>query len=219
MKAIIFDVDGTLVDSVDLHAEAWRQAFERFGKSIDFDAVRNQIGKGGNELMPHFFGKKELEEFGDEMKDFRAKLFKEKFIQRVKPFPNVRDLMLRVKDDNKMIAVGSSAHKDELEHYLDLVKITDLLDVTTSADDIERAKPHPDIFQYITNKLDVLPSDLLVVGDSPYDAEAAGKAQIQAIGVRCGGFDESALYEAGMIALYDDPNDILRQYQSAIQAR
>ncbi len=219
MKAIIFDVDGTLVDSVDLHAEAWRRAFERFGKNIDFNAVRNQIGKGGNELMPHFFGKKELEEFGTEMKEFRGKLFKEKFIQKVKPFPKVRDLMLRLKEDEKLIAVGSSAHKDELDHYLELVDIKDLLDATTSADDIERAKPHPDIFQYITTKLDVLPGNLLVVGDSPYDAEAAGKAQIQTIGVRCGGFDEAALYEAGMIALYDDPADILRQYQSALQNR
>ena len=219
MKAVIFDVDGTLVDSVDLHAEAWQQAFAKFGKNIDYQAVRDQIGKGGNELMPHFFGKKELEEIGDDMKEFRGTLFKEKFIDKVKPFPQVRELLLRLKDEGKKIAVGSSAHKDELMHYLDLVGIKDLLDLTTSADDIEKAKPHPDIFKYILDKLALLPSDTIVVGDSPYDAEAAGRAQVQAIGVRCGGFDETALFEAGMLALYDDPADIFRQYESALQKR
>jgi len=219
MKAVIFDVDGTLVDSVDLHAEAWRQAFAKYGKNINFQAARDQIGKGGNELMPHFFGKKELEQFGSEMKEFRAKLFKDKFIDKVKPFPEVRELLLRIKKEGKKIAVGSSAHKDELEHYLKIADIKDLVDITTSADDIERAKPHPDVFQFILRKLDLLPGDTIVVGDSPYDAEAAGKAQIQTIGVRCGGFDENTLYEAGVIAIYDSPADILRQYQSALQHR
>ncbi|MBX9571949.1 MAG: HAD family phosphatase [Candidatus Obscuribacterales bacterium] len=219
MKAVIFDVDGTLVDSVDLHAEAWRQAFAKYGKNINFQAARDQIGKGGNELMPHFFGKKELEQFGSEMKEFRAKLFKDKFIDKVKPFPEVRELLLRIKKEGKKIAVGSSAHKDELEHYLKIADIKDLVDITTSADDIERAKPHPDVFQFILRKLDLLPGDTIVVGDSPYDAEAAGKAQIQTIGVRCGGFDENTLYEAGVIAIYDSPADILRQYQSALQRR
>lgn len=126
---------------------------------------------------------------------------------------------MRIKKEGKKIAVGSSAHKDELEHYLKIADIKDLVDITTSADDIERAKPHPDVFQFILRKLDLLPGDTIVVGDSPYDAEAAGKAQIQTIGVRCGGFDENTLYEAGVIAIYDSRADILRQYQSALQRR
>src|SRR2546423_1025712 len=99
IKAVIFDIDGTLVDSVDMHAQAWKEAFEHFGKKIPFDEVRHQIGKGGDQLMPVFFSKKELDAFGKEMEKYRGDLYKRDFIQRVRPFPHVRDLFQRIRDE------------------------------------------------------------------------------------------------------------------------
>ena len=112
-----FDIDGTLVDSVDLHARAWQEAFKKFGKEIPFAEVRRQIGKGGDQLLPVFFSKKELDEFGEEMEEYRGELFKKEYMSRVKAFPKVRELFERIKADGKKIALASSAKKDELSTY------------------------------------------------------------------------------------------------------
>ena len=95
IKAVIFDIDGTLVDSVDLHAQAWKEAFKHYGKDIPFEQVRHQIGKGGDQLMPVFFSSEELEEFGEEMEEYRSELFRRDFLPRVRPFPKVRELFER----------------------------------------------------------------------------------------------------------------------------
>ncbi len=147
IKAVIFDVDGTLVDSVDLHARAWQEAFDRFGKKIPFEQVRSQIGKGGDQLMPVFFSKQELEEFGEEMEKFRGDLFKREYLPRVKAFPDVRELFERVRREGQRIALASSAKEDELKTYKKIARIEDLVEEETSADDAEKSKPHPDIFE------------------------------------------------------------------------
>src|SRR5438270_12398201 len=101
IKAVIFDIDGTLVDSVDLHARAWAAAFEHFGKKIPFEEVRHQIGKGGAQLMPVFFSKEALDEFGEEMEEYRSRLYKREYLPRVRPSPHVRDMYLRIRADGK----------------------------------------------------------------------------------------------------------------------
>src|SRR5688572_31724390 len=109
VMAIIFDIDGTLIDSVDLHAQAWQLAFKHFGRDIPFEKVRKQIGKGGDQLMPVFFTRKELDEFGDDIEEFRGKVFKREFLPRVRPFPKVRELFERILAHGKKIVLGSSA--------------------------------------------------------------------------------------------------------------
>ena len=94
IKAVIFDIDGTLVDSVDLHARAWQEAFRRFGKEIPYERVRHQIGKGGDQLMPVFFSAEELDRFGEEMEKYRGELFKREYLPQVRAFPRVRELFL-----------------------------------------------------------------------------------------------------------------------------
>src|ERR1700754_217073 len=108
IEAVIFDVDGTLVDSVDLHARAWQEAFAKFGKDVRYEAVRSQIGKGGDQLIPVFLSGEEQERFGKKLEDYRGELFKAKYLSQVKPFPLVRELVQRVKDDGKQIALASS---------------------------------------------------------------------------------------------------------------
>src|SRR5215210_1842163 len=113
IKAVIFDIDGTLVDSVDLHAQAWKETFKEYGKDIPYQQVRRQIGKGGDQLLPVFFSHEELEEFGAEMEESRSKLFKREFMPRVRPFPMVRELFLKLKADGKRTALASSAKEEE----------------------------------------------------------------------------------------------------------
>jgi HAD superfamily hydrolase (TIGR01549 family) len=221
IKAVVFDIDGTLVDSVDLHAQAWKEAFKHFGKEIPFEEVRHQIGKGGDQLMPVFFSKKELDEFGEEMEKYRGELYKRDFLKRVSAFPRVRDLFLKIRDDGKRIALASSAKKDELTTYKKIARIEDLIEEETSADDADKSKPHPDIFEAALAQLgEVKPDEVIVVGDTPYDAEAAGKINLRTIGVLCGGFAEAELRAAGCVQIFKDPADLLERYeQSEIKTR
>jgi HAD superfamily hydrolase (TIGR01549 family) len=217
IKVVIFDIDGTLVDSVDLHAQAWKEAFKQFGKDVPYQQVRHQIGKGGDQLLPVFFSRDELDEFGEELEEYRSKIFKRDYLPRVRAFPQVRELFLKIKEDGKRLALASSAKEEELAAYKKLAHIEDLVEEETSSDDADKSKPHPDIFKAALEKLgDVSVNEAVVVGDTPYDAEAAGKLRLRTIGVRSGGFPEEELLAAGAIAVYDDPTDMLAHYDETI---
>ncbi|GJE37936.1 HAD family hydrolase [Methylobacterium persicinum] len=216
MRAVIFDIDGTLLDSVDLHAKAWVEAFRHFGVETEEAEVRRQIGKGGDQLMPVFLSDEQVAKQGDEISSYRSDLFKRDYLDKVRPFPAVRPLFERIRREGLTIALASSGKKDEVEHYQKLLGIGDLVDVATSSDDADRSKPHPDIFQAAIGKLEGLSaSDMIVIGDTPYDAEAAQKAGLATVGVLCGGFPESDLSQAGCIAIYRDPQDILDGFESS----
>lgn len=216
ITAVIFDVDGTLIDSVDFHARAWQEIFKQYGKEISFEDVRGQIGKGGDQLLPVFFSKEELDDFGEDMEKARGELFKSKYMSQIKPFPQVRELFERIRKDGKQIALASSAVKEELEQYKKLLNISDLLAGDTNADDAEKSKPHPDIFEAALNEIGNPPvEEVIVIGDTPYDAEAAGKADLQTIGVLSGGFPEKQLTDAGCIAIFRDPADLLARYDES----
>lgn len=132
INAVIFDIDGTLVDSVDLHAEAWRWAFKKFGKAVPFTEIRRQIGKGADQLLPVFWSPEELSSFGKELELYRSELFKKEYLPHVKAFPRVRDLFERLRQDSKAVALASSAKEDELKTYKTVARIDDLIDAATS---------------------------------------------------------------------------------------
>lgn len=216
IKAALFDIDGTLVDSVNLHTESWQAAFEHFGKRVAFDDVRRQIGKGADQLMPVFLSEREVTDFGAELDSYRSQLFKREFLPRVRAFPKVRELFARIRQDNKRIALASSAKGEELDSYKKIARIDDLVESETSSEDAARSKPYPDIFTAALAELgDVNPDQAIVVGDTPYDAEAARKAGLGTIGLLCGGWTPEALREAGCIAIYRDPADLLANYDQA----
>ena len=215
-KAVIFDVDGTLIDTVALHARAWEDTFRRFGHEVPAERIRGQIGKGGDQLMPVFVERSKVEEHGQEMERFRADWFKERYLPEARGFPGVRELFERIRAQGSSIALASSCKADELDGYMELAGIPDLVDARTTSDDAERSKPEPDIFEAALERLGgTAPEDAVVVGDSPYDAEAAGKAGIKAVGLLSGGFSEAELREAGCIAIYRDPEDLLRQFATS----
>jgi HAD superfamily hydrolase (TIGR01509 family) len=205
-----------LVDSVNLHAEAWQVALERFGKKVSFAEVRRQIGKGGDQLLPVFLSHREMEKFGEELEQYRSKLFKKQYLPRVTAFPGVRQLFERVRQNQKRIALASSAKGDELKAYKTIAGIDDLIEAETSSDDAEKSKPYPDIFEAPLAELgDVPPDKILVIGDTPYDAQAAGKANLRTVGLMCGGWNEEELRQAGCIAIYRDPADLLSRYDDS----
>ncbi len=217
MKAVIFDIDGTLVDSVDLHARAWQEAFAHFGHEFPVAKIRAQIGKGGDQLLPVFLSKEEVREKGEELQEYRGDLFKRKFLREVKPFPHVRDLFQRLIGDGWKIGLASSAKADELKIYERISHIEDLVTAASSSDDAEKSKPHPDIILAAIQRLgDLPPQSCVVVGDTPYDAEAARKAGARAVGFRCGGFPEEDLRRAGCEAIYQDAGDVLKKYEQSI---
>ena len=220
IEAVIFDIDGTLVDSVDLHAQAWKEAFKHFGKDVPYEQVRHQIGKGGDQLMPVFLSEEELEKFGEELEEYRGELYKREYLPRVKAFPAVRELFQRVQAEGLQTALASSAKGEELKSYKKLARIEDLVEEETSADDAEKSKPHPDIFEAALGQLgDVRPSEAVVVGDTPYDAQAAGKAGVQTVGLLSGGFPEEDLRAAGCVRIYRDAADLLANYDASPLAK
>jgi HAD superfamily hydrolase (TIGR01549 family) len=219
-EAVIFDIDGTLLDSVDLHAQAWQEAFRHFGHEIPFDQIRAQIGKGGDQLLPVFLCSEELKAKGKALEEFRGSLFKQKYLPKVRSFPCVRELFQKLDANGQQIALASSAKPDELKTFEQIANIQDLVGVETSSGDAERSKPHPDIFEAALDRLEkVRREEIVVVGDSPHDAEAARKAGLRTVGVLCGGFPEVALREAGCIAIYADPADLLRRYEDSPLAK
>jgi HAD superfamily hydrolase (TIGR01509 family) len=212
-KAVIFDVDGTLVDSVDLHARAWQDAFAEFGHEIALGELRGQIGKGGDQLMPVFLSPDELEQRGEALDSRRSEILKERYLGRVTAFPQVRALFERIRQDGTKIILASSAKSDELATYKKIANIADLIDAETSSEDAEKSKPHPDIFEAALATIPGLnAANAIVIGDTPYDAEAATKANLRVVGMLCGGFPEADLREAGCIAIYADPEQLLAQY-------
>jgi HAD superfamily hydrolase (TIGR01509 family) len=216
IKAVIFDVDGTLIDTVDLHADAWVQALKHFGYEIAFQDMRSQIGKGGDQILHGLLPPDVIEQRADEIKDYRADLFKRDYLHRAQAFPGVRELFERIRASGQRAVLASSGTEEEVEQYKEIAGIADLIDSATSSDDAERSKPFPDIFQAALAKLSPLgPDEAVVIGDTPYDAEAARKAGIKSIGVLTGGFAEQALKDAGCIAVYDGPEDILKNYDAS----
>lgn len=215
-RAAIFDVDGTLIDSNDLHASAWRDAFRRFGKEIPWERLRHNIGKGSDQYIPVFLSPGEMAEFGEELDRYKGELYKKTYFPQVKPFPKVRELLERIRRDGYRIAFATSSKPEDLKKVQELLQVEDLLEAQTSAGDAERSKPAPDIFAAALQRLgNPSPSEVLVIGDTPYDAQAARKLQLPILGFLCGGFAEEELRANGCCAVYRDPADLLERYDES----
>jgi HAD superfamily hydrolase (TIGR01509 family) len=218
IRAAIFDLDGTLVDSNELHVRAWQETFRHFGKEIPLERLREQIGKGGDQYLPEFLTETELSEFGEAADGYRGEVFKSKFLSEVRPFPKVPELFERVRADGKKIALASSGKNDEVRHYEKLIGISGMFDSMTSADQVAHSKPRSDVFLAALRTLGSLPpQEAIAIGDTPYDVQAAKKIDLPIIGMLCGGFSEDVLRDAGAIAIFRDPADLLeRYYQSPL---
>lgn len=213
ISAFIFDIDGTLVDSNDLHVQSWDRAFRHFGKSFPIEALRDQIGKGSDQYLPEFLTPDEIERFGKALDDYRSKIFREDYLAKVKPFPEVPELFGRIRDDHKRVVLASSGKQKDTDYYIDLLGIEKFIDGCISGDETNRSKPAPDIFTACIDKFKLPHRETIVIGDTRFDVEAANRAGLKTIGVSCGGTDANLLRATGAIAVFKDPSELLVHYE------
>lgn len=208
VRAVLFDVDGTLVDSNEAHVDSWAVAFRGAGHPQEVDDIRLQIGKGGDLLVPSLWP-----EANEEQRKAATKAhdrhFKSAYLRHIKPFSGARELLARAKKSGRTIVLASSAKGAEVEYYLKLLDAEDLVDAITSADDVDASKPEPDIFEAAIAKAGVDADSAIAVGDTIYDVEAARRIGIATIGLTSGPFDRAQLKDAGAVAVFADVADLL----------
>ena len=215
--AAILDVDGTLVDSNDAHAQAWVAAFNEAGVDVSHDRVRRAIGMGGDKLVPHVSGLTADSKAGRRISARRAEIFRTEFLPHLTAFPRVRDLVQRFLADGYRVVIASSAKADELDPLLEIAGIADLLHSRTSSDDAARSKPDPDIVVSALRESGADPSRAVMLGDTPYDVEAALRAGIAIVGVESGGWREADL--PGAVEVHPGVADLCARYGDSAFAR
>lgn len=212
IRAIFFDIDGTLVDSNNQHVLAWQEAFSGIGEIFDCQVIHDQIGKGTDMLVPALLPNLDAAAI-EELGKAHSEIFRTKYLPGIQPFPRAHDLLALIHAAGQQVVLASSASAKELDHYQKLLDAGDLVSVATSGDDVENTKPAPDIFAVALERVAPLTSaEVIVVGDSPYDVEAARKSGIATVALRSGSFSDEVLRNAGAISLYDDVAELLAQY-------
>jgi HAD superfamily hydrolase (TIGR01549 family) len=206
-KVILLDIDGTLVDSNDMHTDCWVQAFAEFDKVVERDVVRAMIGKGGDLLVPDILTAREMRRFGEKLKKYRGELWKNEYMQSVQPFPGIGQALERLTDEGITLAFASSSNPNEVEYYVELLGAGKMLEATTSKGDAKFSKPSPEIFQAALEQAGGDIASTLVVGDTPYDILAGHRACMAVAAVRCGGFPPDTLTKAEFI--FDDVPELV----------
>jgi HAD superfamily hydrolase (TIGR01509 family) len=217
LKGVIFDIDGTLVDSNDAHAQCWVDAFAEAGYEVPFKVVRPLIGMGADKLLPETIGIRHDSEQGKKLTKRRSKTFREKYLPRLRPFPGARALVLRVREDGLKAIVATSAKDEELKGLLKAAEVEDLMEEKATASDAKRSKPDPDIVEAAIEESGVAARDAVMIGDTPYDVEAATRAGVRIIAFRSGGWDDASL--KGAVQIYDGPVHLLTHYDASLLGR
>ena len=217
LDGVIFDIDGTLVDSNDAHAESWVDTFAEAGYDVPFAVVRPLIGMGADKLLPKTIGIGNESDVGKKLTKRRSEIFQEKYLPKLRPLPGSRNLLLRVRSDGLKPIVATSAKDKELKGLLKAAQVDDLIEEKATASDAKRSKPDPDIVRAAIEESDIPADRLVMVGDTPYDIEAAGRANVRTIAFRSGGWTDADLKDA--VEIYDGPADLLAHYDSSLIAR
>jgi len=213
IKGAIFDVDGTLINSNDAHARAWVNALAEANVDVSFAQARSMIGMGGDKVLPVLANVDPGSALGKRIAERRSAIFMQEYFPTLRPFPKARELLEALQSSGLKLAVASSAKQEELEPFLELAGVKDLVSNVTSSSDAARSKPDPDIVRAALSRLELEPSHVLMVGDTPYDIEAAARSGIATVAFRCGGRSDRDLGAA--IAIYDDPADLLANLASS----
>lgn len=209
VAGIIFDVDGTLVDSNEFHAEAWRRAFRGAGHPIPIETIREHIGQGGDLLVPDLLDAEGMRKSARKIRQLRKKIFSQELLPKVRPFPGILQSLEALRDLGIRIVLASSAQASEVRRHVRTLGIGDLIDGTTSSADVRFSKPSPEIFQAALDEIEAPKSRTIIVGDTPYDILAAHRASTPIAAVRCGGFPDGKLEKAEWI--FDDVPEIVER--------
>jgi HAD superfamily hydrolase (TIGR01509 family) len=217
LRAALLDIDGTLVDSNNAHAKAWVEALEAHGISVPFSKVRPMIGMGGDKVLPALASVEEDSVHGKAIAKTRDRIFRENYLPTLEAFPEVRALLQRLSDAGLRLIVATSAGEDLVDGLLDRAHVKDLIEGKTTSDDAESSKPSPDIIEAALKRYGLNPEETIMIGDTPYDVEAAKRAGVSAIAFESGGWGLADFAEAK--AVYRDAADLLARFESSIFAK
>jgi len=216
-RVMIFDVDGTLVDSNDVHARAWVEALAQFGIHVETAAARRLIGMGSDKLLPTLAGIDAESPRGKEIDEARGELFRRQYLPHLRPFPATRALFLALRAEGIRLSIASSSRAEDLDRLLEIAEVADLVERGASAKDADRSKPDPDVIHAALEKLGKLTGAAIsMVGDTPYDVAAAWKAGVRPLAFRCGGWNDADL--GGAAFIFDGPEDMLARLSIAVNA-
>ena len=214
VRAVILDLDGTLLCSNDAHAQAFLEAGREMGLNVDFDAIRSLIGKGGDKLIPEAFGFSSQSEPGQRLRRRKKEIFMARYLEQLAPTPGARVLLLRLRDEGIRRVLATSSGESSVDRLLKQAGVEDLIEEVVSSSDVQASKPDPDIVKVAMEKVEVPAEQVVMLGDTPYDVEAAARAGIRVIALRSGGWKDREL--RGAAAIYDDPADLLEHYAASL---
>ena len=217
LQGVIFDVDGTLVDSNDAHAQSWVDTFAEAGYNVPFDVVRPLIGMGGDKLLPKTVGVESDSREGKKLSERRGEIFREQYLPKLRALPGSRALVERVRASGLKPVVATSAKDEELKGLLKAAEVADLMEERATASDAKKSKPDPDIVRAAIDESEIDAHELVMVGDTPYDVEAATRANVRVIAFRSGGWNDQEL--KGAAEIYDGPADLLARFDSSLLGR
>jgi HAD superfamily hydrolase (TIGR01509 family) len=206
----ILDVDGTLVDTNYQHTLAWQRAFRQHHIVLPAWRIHRHIGMGGDKLVAALAGKDADAEMGDDIRAAEKVLYME-LIGEVEPMPGARRLIDVLQRGGKRVVLASSAKAEEIDHYLDLLEVRDVVDGWTSSADVDATKPDPDLVNTALGKAGSNAEDAVMVGDTTWDCEAAAKAGVPTVALLSGGFSEQELRDAGAVAVFPAPADLVER--------
>ena len=214
-RAILFDIDGTLIDSNDAHVEAWQRAFAGEGYMFSRTAIHAQIGKGGDNLLPSLLPGA-ADDIVERIDRAHGEIYRRDFLPRVEPFPGAKEILKSLVERGHTVMLASSASRNEVDQYVKLLDADGLLSGTTSTDDVAHSKPCPDIFAAALARTGCPAERAMVIGDTPYDIIAARRTGIDAIAVLSGGIHEDLLRSSGAVAIYRDVAELGANYESSL---
>jgi beta-phosphoglucomutase-like phosphatase (HAD superfamily) len=204
--AVVLDVDGTLVDTNYQHALSWWRAMRQHGVEVPIWRLHRAIGMGGDHLVPAIAGEDVEGEQGDSIRAAETALYLMS-ITEIEPLPGARAFVHFLVDRGHEVVLSSSAKAQEMEQYLDLLEVREVVAGWTTSADVEQTKPEPDVVQAALDRLGH-PERAVMIGDSTYDAEAAGRAGLPTIGLLTGGFGADELRAAGAVEVFASLDDL-----------
>ena len=207
-QVAILDIDGTLVDTNYHHAVAWYRAFRQQGIVVPTWRIHRHQGMGGDKLVAALCGDDVEKEKGDDIRAAEKALYLA-FIEEVEPIEGAKELIEDLKERDRTVILASSAKANELDHYLDLLDVREIVDDWTSSADVEETKPAPDLVATAIEKAGS--DDAVMLGDSTFDCEAAARAGIQTVALMTGGFSREELTDAGAVAVFESLQDLRRK--------
>ena len=211
VEAALLDVDGTLIDSNYQHALAWYRAFRRHEIVLPLWRIHRAIGMGGDQLVPALVGPKLDEEQGDDIRAARDEIYTGGLMDEVAPLEGAHELIAELKDRGFRVVLASSSPRNELERYLDLLNAREFADAWTTKDDVEATKPEPDLILAALEKAKT--ESAVMVGDTPWDVEAASKAGVETLCVITGGWSKQELREAGALAVFESVDELRQRVE------